>query len=151
MCDHLRQLRKLAIGVFFAIVAQPFASAQLFADDAARPKPAPPLGIEVPAADRAELERGLAALDASLKELSASNVEHIQSLLSDVQVFQRAVSSAVLNNEFFDSADIAKAKELLQVGRMRAEQLLKGDSPWTKTTGLVVRGYTSKIDGSPKP
>jgi pimeloyl-ACP methyl ester carboxylesterase len=151
MCDHLRQLRKLAIGVFLAIVAQPFASAQLFADDAAPPRPVPPLGIEVPAADRAELERGLTALDASLKELSASNVEHIQSLLPDVQVFQRAVSSAVLNNEFFDSADIAKAKELLQVGRMRAEQLLKGDSPWAKTTGLVVRGYTSKIDSSIQP
>jgi dienelactone hydrolase len=129
----------------------PVACAQSPAANNNRPKSVPPAGIEVPAADRAELERGLSSLDASLKELTANKDEHIQSLLPDVQIFQRAVGSALQNNEFFEPADIAKAKELLQAGRTRAEQLLKGESPWTKATGLVVRGYVSRIDGSVQP
>ncbi len=77
--------------------------------------------------------------------------EHFQSLLPDVRIFQRAVSSALTNQEFFDPADVASAKELLQIGRIRADQLLQGEIPWTKATGLVVRGYVSKIDGSVQP
>ena len=53
------------------------------------PKPVPPAGIEVPAADRAELERNLAALDSAIKELAASKSAHVKSLLPDVQIYQR--------------------------------------------------------------
>lgn len=114
-------------------------------------KTLPPAGIEVPAADRAELERDLTAFDDSIKRLTASKDGHIQSLLPDVQIFQQAVRTALKYNEFFAGADITKAKELLQAGRARADQLLKGESPWTTATGLVVRGYVSKIDGSVQP
>ncbi|HTQ39785.1 MAG TPA: prolyl oligopeptidase family serine peptidase, partial [Pirellulales bacterium] len=114
-------------------------------------KPLPPPGIDVPPADRAELERGLAGLDGAIKELAANKDPHIQALLPDVQIFQLAVKSALENNEFFDAADIAKAKELLQMGLARADQLQKGEAPWTKATGLVVRSYISKIDGSVQP
>src|SRR4029079_2268634 len=55
------------------------------------------------------------------------------------------------DNEFFAVAEITHAKELLAEGHGRAEQLAKGEAPWTKTTGLVVRGYVSKIDGSVQP
>ena len=36
-------------------------------------------------------------------------------------------------------------------GIERADQLAAGQSPWTTATGLVVRGYVSKIDGSVQP
>jgi dienelactone hydrolase len=114
-------------------------------------KPLPPPGIDVPATDRAELERGLSALDGAIKELSAKKDPHVQSLLPDVQIYHRAVSTALTNNEFFDPVDIAKAKELLLAGQTRAQQLRGGEAPWTRATRLVVRGYVSKIDGSVQP
>jgi pimeloyl-ACP methyl ester carboxylesterase len=135
--------------IFWAILLEP-ASAQTKSSQG-RSKTLPPAGIEVPPADRAELERDLSALDDSIKELTASKDGHIQSLLPDIQIFQQAVRTALKYNEFFATADITKAKELLQTGRTRAEQLLKGESPWTRATGLTVRGYVSKIDGSVQP
>jgi pimeloyl-ACP methyl ester carboxylesterase len=127
------------------------AGAQTTPNTSRSKKSLPPAGIEVPVADRAELERDLSSLDASVKDLAGSKDEHVQSLLPDVQIFQQAVRTALTYNEFFDAADIAKAKELLQAGRTRADQLLKGESPWVRATGLVVRGYVSKIDGSVQP
>ncbi|HEY9249461.1 MAG TPA: prolyl oligopeptidase family serine peptidase, partial [Rariglobus sp.] len=47
--------------------------------------------------------------------------------------------------------DIAKARTLLQRGEERATQLLEGKAPWTTATGLVVRGYVSKLDKSIQP
>ena len=43
------------------------------------------------------------------------------------------------------------AKSLLNDGLARAEFLKKGEAPWTTATGLVPRGYVSKIDGSVQP
>ncbi|HZZ28156.1 MAG TPA: prolyl oligopeptidase family serine peptidase [Pirellulales bacterium] len=114
-------------------------------------KSLPPAGIEVPVAERADLERGLLNLQAALMDLAASKDHHVQSLFPDVQIYERAVASALANHEFFDASDLGKAKELLQAGLARAEQLQKGESPWTRATGLVVRGYISKIDGSVQP
>jgi dienelactone hydrolase len=37
------------------------------------------------------------------------------------------------------------------VGQQRADDLTQGRAPWTTATGLVVRGYVSKIDGSVQP
>ena len=114
-------------------------------------KSLPPEGIEVPAADRTELERNLAALDSTIKELAASKDAKVKSLLPDVQIFSRAVQTAMQDNEFFAAADIAKAKALLKVGQTRADELRNGQPSWPKQTGLVPRGYVSKIDGSVQP
>src|SRR6185312_5310426 len=54
-------------------------------------------------------------------------------------------------NEFFRADEIAKAKVLLRQGEERAAQLAQGQAPWTTATGLVVRGYVSKIDKSVQP
>ena len=114
-------------------------------------KSVPPPGIEISAADRTELERGLAALDSQLSQLSAAKDPRVSSLLPDVQIFRRAVATALANNEFFDAADVGKAKVLLAEGKIRADALLRGQANWTRDTGLVVRGYVSKIDGSVQP
>ncbi len=111
----------------------------------------PKLGIEVSADDRKALEDGLGKLQEAIEQLKAKKDARTQSLLPDVQVFYKAVHDALKYQEFFDPRDIAKAKHQLEEGSGRAEALLKGEAPWTTQTGLVVRGYVSKIDGSVQP
>jgi dienelactone hydrolase len=108
-------------------------------------KPVPPPGVDVPASDRAELEAGLERLRAATAKLRGNP------LLPDVLIYQEAVRYALQYNEFFKADEIAKAKTLLQEGEERARQLGQGQAPWSTATGLVVRGYVSKIDKSVQP
>jgi hypothetical protein len=113
---------------------------------AARPvKLVPPAGVEIPAADRAELQAGLDRLRAATGKLKGNP------LLPDVLIYQEALLYALQYNEFFNVNETAKAKVLLAHGEERAQQLAAGQSPWTSATGLVVRGYISKIDKSVQP
>jgi pimeloyl-ACP methyl ester carboxylesterase len=107
--------------------------------------PIPALGIAVPEADRVELEAGLKRLQASTAKLSKNP------LLPDVLIYQEAVRYALQYNEFLKADEIGKARKLLDEGQQRADQLAQGHSPWTTATGLVVRGYLSKIDKSVQP
>jgi len=108
-------------------------------------KPVPPLGVEVPAPDRAELESGLTRLRAAIDKMRGNP------LLPDVLIYHEAVRYALQYNEFFKPDEIAKAKTLLQHGEERAQQLAEGKAPWTAAPGLIVRGYVSKIDKSVQP
>lgn len=108
-------------------------------------RPVPPPGVAVPEADRAQLTAGLERLADSLGKLKGST------LLPDVQVFYDAVRLALKHDEFFKPEEIGRAKELLRQGQARADDLLAGRSPWTTATGLVVRGYVSRIDRSVQP
>src|SRR5690242_19125529 len=83
-------------------------------------KPVPPAGVEVPAADRAELEAGLDRLRSLTASLSKNP------LLPDVLIYQEAVRYALQYGEFFKADEIAKAKLLLQNGEARARQLADG-------------------------
>ncbi|HWC99402.1 MAG TPA: hypothetical protein VG456_21735 [Candidatus Sulfopaludibacter sp.] len=105
-------------------------------------KPVPPPGIEVPAADKAELQAGLARLQTAIDSL------HANPLLPDVQIYREAVRYALQYGEFFKPGEINAAKKLLSEGEERARLLSQGQAPWTTATGLVVRGYISKIDRS---
>jgi hypothetical protein len=119
----------------------------LYAAAAAQPsiKPVPPAGVAVPAADRAELESGLERLRGLTAQLRGNP------LLPDVLIYQEAVRYGLQYNEFFKADEIAKAKTLLKEGEERARLLARGESPWRSATGLVVRGYISKIDKSVQP
>src|SRR5690349_22587077 len=108
-------------------------------------KPVPPPGIDVPQADRTELEAGLERLRAATAKLKGNP------LVADVLIYQEAVRYALQYNEFFKADEIAKGKVLLAHGEERARQLAEGQSPWANATGLVVRGYVSKIDRSVQP
>ena len=114
-------------------------------------KAIPPSGIEIAPADRADLERGLASLESAISELRKSPSDKIATQLPDVQIYAQAVRTALDHREFFAAADVAHAKELLDEGHKRTEQMKQGEMPWTKATGLVVRGYVSRIDGSVQP
>ncbi len=116
-------------------------------------RPVPPPGVAVPEADRAELQAGLDQLAKEIQALKESlkTKPALLDLLPDVEVYDKAVRWALLYNEFFKDTEIKTGKALLKQGLDRAAQLRDGKAPWTTATGLVVRGYRSKIDGSVQP
>ncbi|MDQ6705495.1 MAG: prolyl oligopeptidase family serine peptidase [Acidobacteriota bacterium] len=130
---------------FRVFVAAAFASAASAQPSTTAIKPVPPPGVEVPSQDRAELDAGLKRLQAATANLKDNP------LLPDVLIYEKAVRYALQYNEFFKADEIVKAKVLLQHGEERAAQLAEGKSPWTTATGLVARGYISKLDKSVQP
>src|SRR4051812_5822005 len=120
-------------------------------EDAVRP--IPPKGIAVPDGDRAELQAGVDRLGHEIDGLRQALAKKpaLLDLLPDVQVYHDAVRYALTYNEFFNPREIAAAKVLVQQGLDRTEQLRGGQAPWTSASGLAVRGYVSKIDGSVQP
>ncbi|WP_345683589.1 prolyl oligopeptidase family serine peptidase [Novipirellula caenicola] len=114
-------------------------------------RPVPPVGIELSQPDRNELEDGLAKLNAKIDQLRKSKDTKTQSLIPDVEIFSRAIRDAISHRELFHKNDVAKAKEVLAEGHARAEALQNGDAPWTQQTGLVVRGFQSRIDDTVQP
>lgn len=111
----------------------------------------PKLGIEVPAARKAKLEAGLRNLESKLSALRQSKDAQAAELLPDVEVYFKAVHDALAYQEFFDAKEMDVADRVLATGLERAEQLAAGQAKWPLATGLVVRGYVSKIDGSVQP
>lgn len=111
----------------------------------------PTLGVEVPAEVRTGLEQGLAELAKAIDALRGNPAPRVKELLPDVEIFHRAVSDALEFREFFNDKEFGPARELLTQGLERARQLAAGQAPWTEQTGLIVRGYVSKIDGSVQP
>lgn len=124
-------------------------------NQAEKVRPVPPPGIPVPDKDRQELSRGLEELNKEIwavRMLSKDkNTKVKQDLLPDVEIFYKAVHDALTHNEFFNASELATAREMLKMGMERAKQLHEGVAPWTTATGLVVRGYKSKIDDSVQP
>jgi dienelactone hydrolase len=117
-------------------------------------RPVPPPGIALPAKDRAELEEGLANLGKEMGDLRKQfeqDKSPLLALLPDVQIFHNAVRYALANDEIYDLKEVPVAQAHLERGRERIQNLRQGKTPWTTATGLVVRGYVSKIDGSVQP
>ncbi|WP_417734304.1 prolyl oligopeptidase family serine peptidase [Rosistilla oblonga] len=114
-------------------------------------RPVPPLGVELSAADSKELLDGLADLDAKIQQIRDAKQPLGQALLPDVEIFSRAIRDAVAHRELFAERDIKKAKQVLAEGIARADALASGKAPWTTQTGLVVRGFRSRIDDTVQP
>ncbi len=105
----------------------------------------PPIGIKVSPEDQALLKKGLANLKEAMEAIS----EH--PLLPDVEIFYKGAHDALKHQEFQKPNELNFAKAQLKEGLARAKSLQKGEAPWTKQTGLVVRGFRSDIDGSAQP
>jgi len=128
----------------FALVVLAAASASAADSIPPIPRVLPPEGLEIPAEVRSQLETRLAA---TKKRLEGVNTF----LRSDVEIFTKAVEFALLHREFYVEKDFTKADWALDEADKRLDSLDKGESPWTKATGLVVEGYRSFIDGSTQP
>lgn len=117
------------------------------------PKQIPPPGIELSASDRAELTNGVAALRREIDTLAMelATQPKLRERLPDVEIFHKAVDWALRYNEFFSAKEVEFARKLLIEGHQRAGQLRLHQTPWLEASGLVVRGYRSKIDGSIQP
>jgi hypothetical protein len=116
-------------------------------------RPIPPRGIAIADADRSALRAGVDELGRQIDALRESlrRKPDLLRLLPDVQVYHKAVHDALEYGEFYKPAEVAAAKDLIKRGLERAGQLREGHAPWNAATGLVVRGYVSKIDGSVQP
>jgi len=114
-------------------------------------RPVPPLGIELSETDRQELLEGQKRLYSQIATLKKSNDARTLALIPDVEIFARAIRDSVAHRELFSKRDVTSAIKVLAEGLNRAESLQKGEAPWTKQTGLVVRGYRSRIDQTVQP
>lgn len=112
----------------------------------------PPPGVAIPEDARqfltAEVTRFGAAIEAARAELKDKPA---LTFLPDVLIFHKAVDWALRYDEFYDAKQTDWAKQQLKDGFARLESLRKGEMPWLAQTGLVPRGYVSKIDGSVQP
>ena len=108
---------------------------------------APGPGIPISKKDRAELHAAAEALKAGIDGYEGRQHQ----LLPDISIFYNAVRYALDDNMFYQAKDVASARELLALGRARLAQLRSGKHPWTTATGLVPRGYRSRLDDSVIP
>src|SRR5436190_1180398 len=123
------------------------------AEPATSERPVPPPGIRIPDQARKELETEAQSLAQEIDSLRVALKERPDKLelLPDVQIFHKAVDWALRHDEFYRSYEVQIARALLSQGNERAAWLRNGEAPWTSATGLVVRGYASRIDGSVQP
>ncbi|MCO6458191.1 MAG: prolyl oligopeptidase family serine peptidase [Pirellulaceae bacterium] len=111
------------------------------------PRRLPPTdGLELSSADRD-------SLTAELADLRQRLVGQLPPFArtADVTALLKAVELALLHNEFYAAGDLPAARELLALARQRVDQLAAGNPDWLRQRGRVVRGYDSRIDGSPQP
>ena len=106
---------------------------------------APPAGIVIANTDSNTLNKKAKSLRVKIDSLSS----HL--LLPDVIIFHNAVRYALDDDMLYKKEGVKSARTLLELGHARADQLRKGKHPWTSATGLVVRGYRSKLDDSVIP
>jgi len=105
----------------------------------------PPPGVEIPAAEHDALQAELTRLTQSFSGLPGRREN------ANAEVLLKAVRYAMELGEFYKPGDTAKARDLLAEAARRIESLRRGEFPWLKARGLVVRGYYSPIDGSAQP
>jgi len=131
-------------------------SAKKPASPAHQPNPGklnPPPGILVPPEVKAELTASTTALAKRIDLLRAdlASKPALLKLLPDVEIFYNAVHNALQDDIFYGTNQFKLARALLRQGMERAQQLRLDQIPWNTATGLVVRGYRSRLDGSAQP
>jgi hypothetical protein len=121
----------------------------------------PPVGLELPQAERTKLESRLAAIEKRLKPfLASSNTEDDKIYSPDIQIFTKAVRFAIDLQEFYDlKKDLPKAYKLLDEAESRIAEIEKLKAPnivgptpsWFSKGRFVVLGLRSHIDQSVQP
>ena len=71
--------------------------------------------------------------------------------LVEVEIFHKAAVWIGRHDEYFYIDSVDKTLALLEAGLTRARELEAGKASWTSATGLVIRAYRSRVDGSAQP
>ena len=132
--------------ILLLLISTSVAADGLRDNDPANVRRVPPPGIEVPADVRTDLTSRLSQLKEALRSIQGQD-----DLLPDVEIFGRAVQTVLDHNEFYSEKEFSHARELLATGLARAKSLADGRADWPQSTGLVVRGFRSKIDHTVQP
>lgn len=156
---RLRGVVLLCLGLLPSVAAQtsppadPDATAPAASPAQNRPaKQLPPVGIPIPESEQTALRTAVDELAREVEALRAAHLEaSLARLLPDVEIYIKAVDWVLRYREFHDPREFKTARELLEEGRARARALREGKAPWTQRTGLVVRAFRSRIDGSLQP
>jgi Prolyl oligopeptidase family len=149
-------MSRIAFALLAIIVCSQFAPADGPKDNLPdNVRPVPPKGNAIKPEDASELRAGLDELGKRIADLKD------QPLLPDVEIYHKAVRYGLEHNELYvvtdpktmkvGRNDVPVAKAHIKTGLKRAQELKDGKPSWTTATGLVVRGYRSKIDGSAQP
>lgn len=108
-------------------------------------------GIAIPKDISASLQESLKPLEKAVESIVNSDDSFMSAFEPDVSVYLKAVQSAIEHKEFHSKNQFEVADRLIQTGLARAAHLLNGKAPWINQTGLVVRGYRSRLDDSVQP
>ena len=111
----------------------------------------PEKGIEVPRDVRSRLEEAVTELKVKIQGLRTSLDHARRDLMPDVEIYHNAVRYALDQDIFREAKEFKVAETLTAQGIERAEQLKRGETPWTSATSLIVRGYRSEVDDSVQP
>jgi hypothetical protein len=116
-----------------------------------RPPQSPPATQFPPSAEQAaELRRKMAELEERLSALREKNVP--DETLVEAEIFHKAAVWIARHDEYYYKDSVAKTLALVDAGLYRARELEAGKPPsWTGATGLVIRAYRSRVDGSAQP
>jgi dienelactone hydrolase len=146
-------MQKLLRPLFLKSLGQPIVLAVVLGLSASQLRAARLMveGVAVPPEIRLELKGELEKFELALGELRSSESSFVQSLLPDVEIYFKAVDWALRYDEFIRTNEFAIARQLIRQGRERAAALSEEKAPWGQQTGLVVRGYRSRIDDSVQP
>ena len=101
--------------------------------------------VEV-AAKVAELSKALAGLGGKMGEGAIA-----REAIADVEVCLEGAERVLRLGDFFEQKDVPRSLKMLAKGLDRARDLADRRAPWAESTGGVVRGYRSKVDGSVQP
>lgn len=116
-----------------------------------RVRPIPPVGMELSEAVTRELESLVGELDRDLDAWREERREQSQGVWPDIAIFPRAVRMALSLQQFYEDKDIERARSLLKTGRQRLEAARQGQTPWLEQSGIIFRGFVSKLDGTVQP
>jgi dienelactone hydrolase len=114
------------------------------------PRRLPPEGVPLDPGDHSRLSGEFNAIQRGYMLLNQGDAPAHDNM-ADAEVFIKGVDLALQLGEFYADRDVRKARELLEEANRRLMGIGEDEQPWTRQTGLVVRGYYSRIDRSPQP
>jgi dienelactone hydrolase len=114
----------------------------------------PKAGIPIFAEVRSRLANEITALrslSGKVRQQLQQDRKDLLRFMPDAEVFHVSVGRTLEDEIFYHQREFDQAEKQLAEGRKRLALLQKYQTPWNTQTGLVIRAYRSKIDGSLQP